>query len=383
MKKFTQLHILTNYAASNLNRDDLGRPKTLIFGNRTRLRTSSQSNKRAFRVSDVFQEYLGSNIGIRTKSIGYYAFLALTRGLTFEEILKIDEKEGSLEKIERKKAIKLCTEIAKVFGANKKGKPDKNKDDEDKGKHDEYKRKQEEAPLHTEQLVHISPEEIAAVSTLVEKIRASKKEPEKEDLELLRKDNSAADIAMFGRMLADHKNYNVDASVQVSHSFSVHSCEIEDDYFTAVDDLNRDDSGAGHLGVFEFGAGLFYTYICIDNELLLENLGGNKELANKSIQALCKAVCTIAPGGKQNSFASRAYASYCLAEKGNEQPRSLSVSFLKPLDKTSDLINDAVEKLEETKKNMDETYELDMDCKSFNAHSGQGKLSDILNFVVE
>ena len=49
MSRFVQLHVLTSYPPSNLNRDDTGRPKTAEMGNVNRLRISSQSQKRAWR----------------------------------------------------------------------------------------------------------------------------------------------------------------------------------------------------------------------------------------------------------------------------------------------------------------------------------------------
>lgn len=49
MSRFTQLHLLTFYGPSNLNRDDIGRPKTARVGGVERLRVSSQSLKRAVR----------------------------------------------------------------------------------------------------------------------------------------------------------------------------------------------------------------------------------------------------------------------------------------------------------------------------------------------
>ena len=71
--------------------------------------------------------------------------------------------------------------------------------------------------------------------------------------------------------------FNTEAAAQVAHAISVHSITVEDDYFTAVDDLNRAEDGAGaaHLGETEFAAGLFYLYLCIDKELLIGNLSGN------------------------------------------------------------------------------------------------------------
>lgn len=133
---------------------------------------------------------------------------------------------------------------------------------------------------------------------------------------------------MFGRMLASSPSFNKEAAVQVAHAITVHKVAVEDDFFTAIDDLNKNDvdAGAGHLGDTEFGAGLFYLYICIDRQLLLENLDNNLELTKQTISALLEACTTISPTGKQNSFASRARAMFCLAEKGNQQPRSLHAS---------------------------------------------------------
>jgi len=117
-------------------------------------------------------------------------------------------------------------------------------------------------------------------------------------------------IALFGRMLTKDTSdrnitkYGQEASCQVAHAISVHPVVIEDDYFTAVDDLNtgEEDVGAGHIGEAGFASALFYIYVCIDREQLLENLGGNTELANKTLGALLEAALTVSPTGKQNSL---------------------------------------------------------------------------------
>ena len=70
MERFVQIHLLTSYPPANLNRDDLGRPKTAVMGGVPRLRISSQSLKRAWRTSDVFEQALENHIGTRTKSMG-------------------------------------------------------------------------------------------------------------------------------------------------------------------------------------------------------------------------------------------------------------------------------------------------------------------------
>ncbi len=351
MRRFLQLHLLTAYPPSNLNRDDLGRPKTAIMGGAQRLRVSSQSLKRAWRTSDVFKGALSGHLGVRTKEMG-------------KEIYRKMVEKG----IKEKDALSWSMEMAGVFGKLKK-EDKKNKD-----------------PLHVveiEQLAHFSPEEQAAIDSLIETLVARGSGPEKEDLNLLRKENSAADIALFGRMLADSPANRVEAAAQVAHAVTVHQISVEDDFFTAVDDLNAgvEDMGAGHMGETEFSSGLFYHYICVDRELLKSNLGSDQALSEKTLAALVEAAATVAPTGKQNSFASRARASYILAEKGDQQPRSLAVAYLAPV-KDGMLLNAAIERLNETREKMDAAYEACADAfKVMNVESGEGTLRDIIEFA--
>ncbi|HDQ41274.1 MAG TPA: type I-E CRISPR-associated protein Cas7/Cse4/CasC [Desulfonatronum sp.] len=374
MSKYIQLHILTSYPASNLNRDDLGRPKTVIMGNAQRLRISSQSLKRAWRTSDVFQQALGADIGVRTKEMGKYVYISLNSGRKLTEVIEkhdFSSISGIASNDVDKKTKEIAKSIAGVFGKTK-SLPAKKEDIE----------KDPLLDLEIEQLAHFSPNEIKGIERLIEECRTSDAVPEGGQLELLRRENQAADIALFGRMLAASRRYNIEAAVQVAHAMTVHKTEVEDDFFTAVDDLNVEDSGAGHMGIAEFGAGLFYLYVCVDRELLKENLGGDQDLTSRTLRALCRAACTISPGGKQNSFASRAYASYCLAEKGDAQPRTLSVAFLKPVS-GDDVLEKAVKCIEETRSKMENVYGVISESKSFNAAQGTGNLDEICGFVAE
>ena len=317
MSEFIQLHIITAYPPSNLNRDDLGRPKTAIMGGRQRLRISSQSLKRAWRTSDVFPQHgLTDQVGTRTKEMG----------------CKVLEKLIS-NGVEEKKAKEWAGKIASVFGKLKKD------------------------GLEIEQLAHFSPEEEASVMALAGQLIGENRAPDDNDLNLLQKKHTAVDIAMFGRMLASSPAYNMEAAVQVAHAVTVHETVVEEDFFTAVDDLNegQEDLGAGHMGEFAFGAGVFYIYICVNYSLLKENLSSRAELAPSALKALTEAAAVIPPSGKQNSFASRAYASYLMAEKGDRQPRSLAAAFLNPV-KGPDILTQAIERLEKTVADFDRAY---------------------------
>ncbi|MGO3785528.1 type I-E CRISPR-associated protein Cas7/Cse4/CasC [Pseudoalteromonas sp. KG3] len=349
MSQFIQLHLLTSYPPSNLNRDDLGRPKIAKMGGFDRLRISSQSLKRNWRVSDTFETAMSGHIGIRTKRFGVDIYNALLA-------------EGVAEK----QAKEWAVQIAGVFGKSKKA--DKKKPFEE---------------LEIEQLAHISPTEKDAALTLVNILAQESRAPNSDELKLLKNESTAVDIALFGRMLASSPEFNIDAACQVAHALSVHSVVIEDDYFTAVDDLNdgKTDSGSAHIGEAGFAAALFYSNVCINKTQLIDNLNGDEALANRAIKALVEATVTVSPKGKQNSFASQAYASFALAEKGAQQPRNLSVAFLKPVN-DQDQATAAIKALEDQVRNFDKVYGNCADERyQFNVITGEGTLAELLEFV--
>lgn len=347
MADFLQLHLLTAYPPANLNRDDTGRPKTAVFGGASRLRISSQSLKRAWRTSDVFAEKLNGHMGQRTQRLG-------------EEILARLQAGGMAEDA----ALDAARKIADVFGKVK-GENDK-------------------SPAQIEQLAFIGPDERAAAFALAERALNGEAVEATAD-EVLRPTDGAADIAMFGRMLADDPKFNREAAVQVAHAISTHKVAVEDDYYTAVDDLKDrtggDDAGAGFVGVQEFGAGLFYLYLCVDRDLLRANLAGDAALAGVAVGALIEAATTVAPKGKQASFASRARAIYAFAETGAQQPRSLAAAFLKPV-RGDDLAERSVAALEDFRDKLDHAYDPCSDGRqTMNVDKEDGTLAEVIAFA--
>lgn len=354
MSRFIQIHLLTNYPPANLNRDDQGRPKTARMGGVERLRVSSQSLKRHWRTSELFQHALGNHLGTRTKMLGRKVYDQLIAGGVKEQ-----------------NAIKWGSSIAGVFGKVKKANKDKAL-----------------LELEIEQLVHISADEQANIDRLVATLIAEQRAPSDDELELLRHKTSAVDIALFGRMLASKPAYNIEAACQVAHALSVHPVVIEDDYFTAVDDLNdgQEDSGSSHIGETGFAAGLFYSYICINREQLIDNLAGDAELAGKAIAALIEAAVKVAPSGKQNSFAQQNYASYVLTELGDQQPRSLVSAFLKPIEaqgwKDTDYLAEAISRIQKQYQQFDKAYgECAAQRYELNVHAESGTFSGLLDFI--
>ncbi len=391
MTTFLQLHLLTSYPPACLNRDDLNRPKTAVMGGVPRLRISSQSLKRAWRVSEGFKEKVAGQTGIRSKELGRRVRDALLSGIPLAELLKPDApKPQSDGKVSEKNATEWAWVIAAEYvdkkdkGAN--GENGEEEEKESKSKKKGTKSNVSKDALKSEQVVFYSKPEIDALSTLLETLRTSGTAPTTEQLKTIKikEAEGTVDLAMFGRMLASSPHFNVEAACQVAHAVTVHRAAVEDDFFTAVDDLNtrEEDAGSAHMGEQGFGAGLFYLYICIDRDLLKENLGGGAELTGKAIKAIIEAAATVVPTGKQNSFASRAWAYYGLAEKGSRQPRSLSLAFMKPM-REGDMLSNAVKALEAMRGNLDKVYYEGeaAPSKCFNAVTGVGSFQELSNWA--
>lgn len=349
MADFLQLHLLTAYGPSNLNRDDTGRPKSVVFGGVPRLRVSSQSLKRAWRESDVFKDGLDGHLAKRTQRLGADLLAHLRAGGMDDE-----------------RSLEVARDIAGVFGKLRKV-------------------SEKEDATFIEQLAFVSPEERATAFGLADQALCGQQIAAKPG-DILQSADSAADVAMFGRMLADNPRFNREAAVQVAHAITTHRAIAEDDYYTAVDDLKSrdepDDAGAGFVGVQEYGAGVFYLYVCVDRGLLLSNLDGAEPVRDASLAALAEAAATVSPRGKQSSFASRSCAIYALAEKGAEQPRSLAAAFLKPV-ASEDQGVASVQALEGFRDRLDAAYGARADDRyTMDVNAGKGTLQDLVAFAV-
>lgn len=349
MSRFLQLHFLTTYPLSNPNRDDQGRPKSAIYGQVPRLRISSQAIKRAARRSDAMQTALRGALGQRTQRIG-------------EEVRDVLIEEGT----DPAAATQAATKVADVFGkldaeAEKKG------------------------AIRIRQLAFVSPDERRTALDLARKHVAGEPMPSDKELAklVLRTADGAADIAMFGRMLADDPGFNREAAVQVSHALTTHRALVEDDYYTAVDDLKTraEDAGAGFVGEAGFGSGVFYLYACVDVPLLAQNLAGDHELAGRAVGALVEALATATPSGKRAAFAHQTRAGYLRAEAGDQQPRSLAGAFLRPVE-GADLMEASTRRLEDMAAKLDAAYGACCDdAVVMDVSTGKGTLEAVRAFA--
>jgi CRISPR system Cascade subunit CasC len=354
---FIELHILQNFAPSNLNRDDTGNPKDTEFGGVRRARVSSQAIKRAMRKHDVFKNTVKTDIGFRTRY--------LTRKLN-------DLLEKSNKSAEESAAI---TRVIAALFTSKKGKMDS--DDPDRTMVPVYLANSDVDWLKAEilgkwsELLEASKVQIADEEDEAEETDKKKKKkkasipPALKDIvdgliERTSGQASAPDIALFGRMLADRPATNVDAACQVSHAISTHRVNMELDYFTAVDDLQKDEeSGAAMIGVTAFNSACFYRYARIDWDLLFKNLGDDKELARKTVEGFLRASALAIPSGKQNSFAAQNPPDFMLGVvRKDGQSWSLANAFETPVKVGRDggLMSASIEKLNQYWAKLNKIY---------------------------
>ncbi|MEW6403515.1 MAG: type I-E CRISPR-associated protein Cas7/Cse4/CasC [Chloroflexota bacterium] len=312
-----EIHAIQNHSPANLNRDDLGAPKTCYFGGVLRSRLSSQCIKRSIRMSDEFKVLCG---GIRTRQ--------LSKLLAAKVTGKADTK-------------KRAAMILKECGINPK--------DDDK----------------SDMLVYTTREAIQEMAALLQNDGGKTDEELARDFaNLIAKRTAAPDMALSGRMLETGvlQNTTVDAALQVAHAISTHEARPEVDYFVAQDDVKGEDAGGAHIGEALFASACFYKYFSIHWETLVKNLEGfqgNKEhLAAHTVGAFIRGAVLVNPTGKQNSFAAHNPPDGMLIEiKDKAVPISYANAFAKPAAQGErDIISQSIAQLAQYVYDLDTGY---------------------------
>jgi CRISPR system Cascade subunit CasC len=332
-----QIHMLQNYAPSNLNRDDSGSPKNAYFGGVLRGRISSQCLKRSIRRSETFEHAFKSDglLGVRTKRLP---------SLIRDELKAMDVDEDIIEAVTIR-----APEIGSESGRGR-------------GKAEEG------AELETRQLIFIGQNEIRPMAQkLLDLYQEYGDEKwKKTSIADIAKALGGSlprsvDVAMFGRMTTSDAFEDVQAAVQVAHAVSVNTLTPEFDYFTAVDDISGE-SGAGMIGDVEYNSSTFYKYLNVHWEQLYDNLGGDVDVTRFAVLALLEAAATAQPSGKQNTFAAQNLPDLILVEvREKNLPVSYANAFLEPArnSQKATVMDDAVAKLELHMSNIGRMYNLE------------------------
>lgn len=279
---FVDIHVIQSVPPSNINRDDTGSPKTAYYGGVLRSRVSSQAWKKAVR-STFVDNVVQDGLGVRTKQA---VEKLVERMKTHDPDLDAAEAQRRakqvLEALGMKiEEVKLTKTQQKAVDAGEAAPPGFGK---------------------TQYLVFWSNRQL---DRLAELALASEAKPTKAAAKAAADADHGLEVALFGRMVADAADLNVDASVQVAHAISTHAVTPEQDYYTAVDDANpEEETGAGMIGVIEFNSSTLYRFATVDVEGLAANLG-DAEATARAVEAFVNGFVTSMPTGKQNTFANR------------------------------------------------------------------------------
>jgi CRISPR system Cascade subunit CasC len=355
---FVEFHALTSHAPSNLNRDELGTPKTAVFGGARRLRISSQCLKRTWRMSEFFRGVFAEDLlGIRTARIPEKLKEELTK-----EKLSADVIDG----------------LVALLGSVGTGAPKKDGKDGEAGD-DQDEAADAGAVAETKHLLFLSRQEIEEVKNFaraeakkladVFEAKAGKKKrvPNPEKIDALRQAlaahlaetcrRNAVDVALFGRFVTSDEFRSVDAAMQVAHALGTQKVEVEYDYFSAVDDLATG-RGAGHIGETEFASSVFYKYAVCDLAQLLENVGGDAAVSARAMRALALAIARAVPIGKKNGTAPQNPADHLEVVVRRDAPVSLANAFLRPVapNRDSDVMDESIRRMRDQARRYQVSY---------------------------
>lgn len=302
--RLIELHVLQSFPVTCLNRDDVGAPKSAVFGGEPRARVSSQAWKRAIRL--LAREYQPD---LFSGTRGHFIAEPLTKAL---------RDRGVAEDA----AAEAAATVAEALGS---------RDSKYKDGH------------KTSVALYLSPQEIEAIAEAAsEKITSGgkvevKRGDVKKALEAARP-RDAADVSIFGRMVADDQSLTLEGAGMFSHALSTHRVNNDIDFFSAVDDLKPEESaGAGHIGTLEFNSACYYRYAGLNLDLLQDgdHLGHlSKDDIGQVLTGYLKAVILAVPNARHNSMFGHNPPACVLARVRKGQPLSLANAFEAPVQRS-------------------------------------------------
>jgi CRISPR system Cascade subunit CasC len=351
--KLIELHIIQSFPVSCLNRDDVGAPKTATFGGTTRARISSQCLKRAIREL--------------AKELSPSLFQGNRSRLIITPLVEQLKKNGLAET----QAVELAKRVGDYLATL-----------------DDAAAKKNEMKVKT--LMFLSPAEIAALGK--ELAKTVTKDPKAKIEKIIAKAcksaalKDAADIAIFGRMVASDHSLTLEGAGMFSHALSTHKADNDLDFFSAVDDLqSKDEAGAGMTGTLEFTSATYYRYAAMNLGLLKQHLVAlSGDELKKVVDAFLHAAVLAIPGARKNSMNAHTLPTYVLGiVKDKGQPIQLINAFEKPVASKNGIVDASVAALKEHYAQLKKTWniqtsvevaipdtDLNTFCKEIIAHVG-------------
>lgn len=325
-KKFLNIHVLYTFAGANPNRDDVGAPKTLVYGGKERSRMSAQAMTRAKRAgyeSDALGEQSFRSKMHSANVIGQVSDALIESGIELTPVVRADITRMVIEKVEDLTGGNAVAKAKKASGAvlkaATKSEVAKAIESDDGG---------EDSADAKDAVSIVSSSE---VSTLVKAVvKAITKGSDTVEGDFVEQQTSSLSIAAYGRMFANRPKLQCEAAVQRGSAFTTHESYIEMDYFSVFDDLNTDNSGAAHLGMKQLTGGVYYWHASIDRDQLLGNLLEDFDLSDGRAQAFFSHLLNDLPQGMASTTATAHLVPFVLIVDA-DAPVSLQSAFEKAI----------------------------------------------------
>lgn len=281
-KTHIEFHILQSFPVTCLNRDDVGAPKSAMVGGTPRARVSSQCWKRQVRLA---LRDMGVRTGIRTKRL---AQLIATDCRDRGALPEAAESCGAIlgEMLAKDTLYFITPAEIDVLGEyaerHQFALPVETKAGKGKGKGREAD-ETEEAGAESGKIPSLPKTEVTEITKLLKKCKTAA---------------DGLDIALFGRMVAQAPELNMQAAASFSHAISTHKVSNEVEFFTALDDL-QEEPGSAHMGSLEYNSATYYRYVSLDLGQLWESLGGDD--LDTAVRAFVKALYVAVPAARQTT----------------------------------------------------------------------------------
>jgi CRISPR system Cascade subunit CasC len=374
--KHLELHIIQSVPVACLNRDDLNSPKTAVFGGVQRARVSSQSWKRAIRemakrespalFSGNRSRRMVHELSTKLESKGLLKDIAVIVAQQVASIVETLDSKTDADGYKKIKTLMFFSDaeyeaVANAVTNDIKILAEKAKDSS----------KAVESAKAT--LVKIDDEKKQEAAT--KELEKLEKELEKDNKALLKafgakpiKDaiksvqlKDAADIALFGRMVANDHSLTVEAASMFSHALSTHKVDNEIDFFAAVDDLQpKEESGAGMTSTLEFNSATYYRFAALNLDMLADgnHLESSTQKQRKDVvRTFLEAAIKAIPGARKNTMNGNTLPAYVLGvvrEKGH--PVQLVNAFENPVRSSQGYASSSVELLKSEYAKLAETW---------------------------
>jgi len=349
--KLIELHILQSFPVSCLNRDEVGVPKTATFGGVTRARISSQCLKRAIRLyAQTLEKDRGDKLfaGTRTRKAVDDLRDRLTKPLDDWKVHPLSDQ----------KADEIARNVCHSLLSDKKQPKEKQSGKGKKEMQTNPSVSAEDTAGKTSTLLYFSPGEINLMAkAILEKPEAP--DPKAIAVKALKDPKAVrardlADIAIFGRMVANAHDLTMEGAGLFNHALTTHEAKQEVDFWTAVDD-NKDpgeDAGAANMNVAEFTSGVFYRYAALNLDLLFDPNNGNLRqltdvvLRQRLLSTFVQATLLAIPSARDNSHNSHTDVGYALGiYRTTGQPLQLVNAFEAPVPPYKGLLAPSVRRM--------------------------------------